>query len=396
MARRTVVVLAAVMALFLTTLAPAGAAAGDPDALPLHAAKYMDRSQRTTRAEAVADALRYDVLLGKERSYGPHLAAMKDANPDVVVLAYMNGTFAQSADEFPSDWYSRDSNGDIVRSKRWDNFMMDPLHPEWLRNRRQECKRFVDDLGFDGCVLDVLGPGPVMPGAFVDKEPINSATGRRWSIPEWLDAANALARHVKRGVSPAMVLANNLGDGAKYYDLNTKRLMRGIDGAMVEGFLRHGRGSDLTLHHTVADWERHVEMLRHAGKRGNRIFTVTKTWTDEGTAAEKERWRLFSLATFLMGSDGGHRWFFTSDEQGEPTAHPDWYDEQIGTPKGMYRERGNGVYQRNFTQAKVYANPHDDARTVRIPRGDARTIQGDPISGRVTLEPHSGLVIVWD
>src|SRR4051812_8298471 len=49
-----------------------------------------------TQDQAVAAATRYDVIVAYPGAFSSSLGAMRAANPDLVVLAYMNGTFVPS------------------------------------------------------------------------------------------------------------------------------------------------------------------------------------------------------------------------------------------------------------------------------------------------------------
>ena len=53
------------------------------------------RPQAHTREQAVADAMRFDVISATVDMYRDHVSAMRAANASLVMLAYMNCTFAQ-------------------------------------------------------------------------------------------------------------------------------------------------------------------------------------------------------------------------------------------------------------------------------------------------------------
>ena len=77
------------------------------------------KAQTPTLAQALAAAHDYDLILATKNSYAPYVAQMRQANPDLKIVAYLNGTYAQSdqASAYPESWYARAADGSKVRSK---------------------------------------------------------------------------------------------------------------------------------------------------------------------------------------------------------------------------------------------------------------------------------------
>ena len=80
------------------------------------------------RKKAVKHALNNDLLTAHVQAYKGDVAAMKRANPRLIILAYMNALYAHTkeGDKYPADWYMRDSNGDRVRNRNTGNWLMNP------------------------------------------------------------------------------------------------------------------------------------------------------------------------------------------------------------------------------------------------------------------------------
>ena len=130
----------------------------------------------------------------------------------------MNGAFAQAreGDAYPDAWYARDANGSKVRSVGFGNWLMDVTEPGWIDDRARTCERHVA-AGLDGCMLDLLGTAPLLPG-YATGIPIDARTQEAWRAKDWLAATSAIARAVQRTVRPAIVIGNGLGTGPRFFD----------------------------------------------------------------------------------------------------------------------------------------------------------------------------------
>src|SRR5436309_857296 len=121
---------AAVLPLSLTGSGSAGATNGT---LLKRWAATMDggaAAQAVTQDQAVADATSLDVIVARKGTFTPYLAAMRSANPNLKLLVYLNGAYAQqnqgpSTGAYPSSWYAKGTNGAPVTSKSEGNWLMD-------------------------------------------------------------------------------------------------------------------------------------------------------------------------------------------------------------------------------------------------------------------------------
>jgi hypothetical protein len=111
----------------------------------------MSGTQAVTQDQAVADAQNYDVIVANKRVFTPYLAAMHAANPDLKVVAYMNGAYAQknqgpgTTRGYPATWYLKDANGNYITSFSDGNWLMDVTNPGWISDREQACSSLVTD-----------------------------------------------------------------------------------------------------------------------------------------------------------------------------------------------------------------------------------------------------------
>lgn len=344
-----------------------------------------------TEAEAVDHAERFPLITARRDSYGPHVPAMKQANPDLTLFAYMNGAFAQAnqGDAFPSSWYLYDAQGNKI-TNNWNIYLMNPAHTGWVASRVEQCIQFLSVSSYDGCMLDNMGAGAIWPGS-LSAQPINPATGSHWTNNEWLQATTQLTAAVKQDIAPRPVLANGLVSGQSYFNQGapSSRLLEAADYGLAETFVRTA-GQGIAQYRTEAAWKADVDMLLDASQRGGQVLTLTKVWVD-ATDAQMEKWYRYALATFLLGDDGTHHFAFgrgwgTDTMQALPhTSLP------LGTPVGPYA-KVDGVYQRSYTDGLTLVNPTSDPVTVPLP---ARYVDLDGLttSGSLTLAPYSGTVL---
>ena len=123
-------------------------------------------------------------------------------------------------------------------------------------------------------------------------------------------------------------------------------------------------------------------MVAQAEAEGRVVMVETKLW-ETASAALVNRWRAFTLGSFLLGTTGRSTWFlFTpaSTFAGMTVAHP-WDDVPVGPPLGPYSRQGTGgAYVRGFTSGFVAVNPGGTTVNVSL-AGTWRNLQGQTQSG---------------
>jgi hypothetical protein len=341
-----------------------------------------------TASTAALQARGFQVIAAHPWTYRSDLARMRRERPGLVLLAYLNGTFAQASQRqtYPASWYLRDATGHKVRSREWGNYLMDPANPAWIADRVARCRRFLGIGGDDGCMVDMLGTAPIYDW-YVTGTPIDPRTGQRWTAASWLAATARLGAAIRAGVGDAIVIANGLGDGRRFFDANapSEQILDGIDGAIADGWLRTAERSAERFPGVTA-WTRDVEMLASTDKS---VFVETKVWTT-ATPEQVAAWRRFALASFLLGSDGHAYFSFSDDPHGDAAPDRLAASVRIGDPVGTFREV-DGLFERSFSNGIVVVNPTAGPASTDL-GADYRDEAGAVVSS-VTLDAHSAVIL---
>jgi len=378
--------------------APRASIETSPPPTPLASGAWAAQNQagagRVDRADAVADARRFDIIVSLPSTYRRQVAAMKAANPQLVLLALVSATLAGhdlSPSALPRNWYLRDELGHRVRSNGlWiPQYLMDPSAPGWIRDRVRTCRRALHLSGYAGCMVDVLGLAPLDPN-YVSGLPVDPATGEVWTNGKWLETTSHLAAEVKAHVAGAVVVGNGLMSGPRYFDPSapTSQILEGVDGGVAEAWLR-GAWQPLARYPTEEQWKQSVDMLADVEHRGKELLVLTKAWA-AGTAAEKDAWHEFALASFLLGENARTFFSFSSGFNGDPTAADPMWGIQLGSPTGAYTQIDN-AYMRSFQNGLVLVNPTLVATTVPLDHTYV-TMRGTSVK-MVTLEPHTAEIL---
>jgi hypothetical protein len=305
------------------------------------------------------------------------------------VNAIYGETWLVNRGEYPETWFAHDAAGNRVTSVAFGKHIMDVSNPLWWENRAAKCLDVMARSGYTGCFLDVLGPGPLLPGES-SAMPVNPSTGREWTESEWLEATTQLADHVRGRLGVATVYGNALGSGKRYFDpvAPTSVVLDALDGLMAEIFVRPAT-EPVTQYRKESVWKEDVDMLVDAGANGRRVLVTTKLWV-AATTTQTDAWHEYALATFLLGTNGNSSFSFLPDRH-DPTVGHSWWDLDIGTPTGDYYV-ADGVYQRDFTLGKALVNPTDDPRTVPIGSGWV-DLDAEPTPDTITLQPHTAIIL---
>ena len=352
---------------------------------------YMTPKTRYTMAQAVQIAKTYDLIAAHRGQFDSYLAAMKAANPKLVVLIYFNGSLAQKhqGTTYPASWYAHDQSGHQITSRLFGNYLMDVGNSGWAGTVAHECATAVAAAPFDGCFIDMLGDA-VLFRSFLSGVPINPATGHPWTTKERMDATTAIAQGV-RSALPAgkIVMANGLDAGFRYYDpvAPSSELLAGADAGLAEIWLRQAT-RPVTQFRTTAQWLQDVQMMGAATALGRAMAVTTKVWIG-ATAAEVKRWHAYSLASFLLGTMGTSYYAFLSPNTPSAfTANNPWDHLRVGAPLGSMTLTG-GVYERSYTHALALVNPGSTTQTVAVTK--CTTLEGKAVTS-ITLAPDTGEV----
>ena len=331
--------------------------------------------------------------MAKATQFAPHLAAIRAANPNVVVLVYLNGAFTGQDRSYPEALYAHDAQGERIFSREWQKWMMDVSNPDWAAAVAKECADDLKASGYHGCYVDMLGTAPLTDG-YVSSPPINPATGAVWTKNDYVAATSALGARVERANASFIVVGNGLANGKRYFTAPgaTARLLTGLDGGNAEGWIR-GANQGVEQFRKEREWLKDVDMLVNAGAKGKTVLAMTKLWV-AATPAQVDRWHRYALASFLLGNDGNSYFSFYSDRNRhsitEASTPHRWDDLDVGQPTGPYA-KVNGVYRRNFTGGIAFVNPTAVPVTVTLPRAYT-DLDGAEVTS-VTLAPNTGEVL---
>jgi hypothetical protein len=333
-------------------------------------------------AQSVQDAGNFNFITAHSIAYGcpvppptggcpaSRVPAMRSANPRLKIFLYMNATFAQSYQPpggpggFDPAWYAKDAHGSYVKNPTSGNYLMDPTSPGWIQHDADWCKSQLT--GYDGCYLDALGLAPLQAG-YLSAFPINPATKKPWTKPDWIRATASLAKQVRALVRPITVFGNGLTNGTFFFDPSqpTKQIVDGLDGGVAEGWLRLST-APVGAYPPVATWKQNVDMIPVVEGEGKPLLVVTKLWSS-ATPAQQAAWLQYSLATFLLGTGGRSAFFFSGSAATSRTTPYTIYGTNVGTPTATYA-LSQGVYQRPFSNGLVIVNPGTSTVKVTLSR----------------------------
>jgi hypothetical protein len=302
----------------------------------------------------------------------------------------MNGTFVHSSQmsSYPSSWFLHNSSGQPLHSG-YNNYVMDPTNSGWVADRVKTCQQSIGS-SYDGCMIDMLGSAPTQPG-YLNGTAINPATNQPYTAADWLAATTKIGAAVAHGVAPKIVIGNGLGSGVRYFDpaAPSEQLFGGIYGAIGEAWLKNP-GSSAATYPTQAKWQQNIDALVDAGNRGRSVMAMTKTWGG-GSASQIDAWHRFSLASFLLGTNGGSYFEFSSANNQAGIVYDSPYEHvNVGMPTGAYTKNGN-VYQRSFTTGMALVNPTSTTNSVSLSQTYC-DLNGSKVNS-VTLGPDGADVL---
>ena len=110
-------------------------------------------------------------------------------------------------------------------------------------------------------------------------------------------------------------------------------------------------------------------MLVDAGAHGKVVLAKTKVWIS-ASAAAKERWHRYALATFLLGTDGYELLRLQRRGPGKPEAEGALERLDLGHPTEGYAEGRRRFTDRTWSNGIVYVNP----TTVSVNRRPRRPV----------------------
>jgi Hypothetical glycosyl hydrolase family 15 len=374
---------------------PPAASAGLPASSSIigrFAPVYMGSHWNFTLAQAVALAKNFDVIAAQANVFPKYVSAMKAANPNLRIIAYVNGMFdlTSGGTAYPSSWYAHDARGARIRST-FGNYLLNPGNAVWAQSVGKQCSDAISKSHYDGCFLDTLGTAPLDPG-YCTGLAIDPATGKVWTQTQWLQATSTVAKTVQSANPNAIVMDNGLADGQKYYNPSgsTSPLIAATHVGMVELWLR-SNGTPANKFKSEAEWLQDVDMLINAQAQGFWIATTTKLWVP-ASGAQQSEWEKYSLASFLMAANGKAYISFMPNRTNSGLIFDSSLEHlAIGTPTDAFKKVGS-VYERTFTRGIAMVNVSGSPVTLTFGTS-FRNLAGQSVTSEV-LPPNSGDVLV--
>jgi hypothetical protein len=355
---------------------------------------YMASGRPFTLEQAIALAKSTDLVVDVPQDLGGYVPAMKAANPNLKVLVYLNGTFAQHSqlNSYPSAEYMRNASGGVVESGGWGNYLMQFEDTTWQNDRAATCQSLIaTGPGYDGCFIDMVGSGALIPN-YLDTAPINPATGQVWTVTDWTNNVATLLQTIRAANPGAIIEGNGIDDGPRWFDpsLNEQLMASNVNIVMAEEWLIDSADS-LDYYEPLSAWQQDVDAVQAVDASGEAVEATTKTW-GTGTPAEIAQWHSFALASFMLAT-GGHSYFSFLPN----TLSGTWTDsplehQNIGEPLGAYGY-SDGAYVRYFSEGLAIVNPGLTTVTYTLPAGTYTGEDGTVYAATITLPPHTGHVL---
>ena len=345
------------------TLAEATIGTGGTGSFPVQVGVYdNEQGGQPSTAVAVARARQFDFITAGAYQYRANVAAMRAANPDLVLQVYVNGTHTRDAG-LPEGQYCHDASGArIVTNGNWSgNILMNPANPGWRTTLLTEVNDALSLSGYDGVFLDVLGRGALLYS--VTGRCIDPRTGDAYTAADWERETSELARSIKENTAHPVV-ANGASRGTIYFSAPPSSVIaQYADGGLAEGFTRNG--AFFEGFYTEAQLLKDVAMVAD----GPVMHVLTKEWRPVTQEVEDREMR-YAFATFLLATDGDDVFGWTGS-QGTITQFDPLWDTDLGPPSGPYYAVGSGSYRRDFARGHVLVDTVAHTGSIVVaPSGD--------------------------
>jgi hypothetical protein len=364
------------------------------------AAPYMS-GKVPADADVESIARRFPVLAIQQGSFTkPQIDRMRAVNPNLSLLVYINGSFAQSsqapgsASGYPESWYAKDAKGAHPYSRNFHNWLMRMWSPEWQADRARACTDAIAKIpDSNGCFVDMLGVAPIH-GTYMSTIPVNDS-GAKWTDQAWMAQTGANMNNIAAKNPSALVMGTGLSSGRYYFSLGTDQLLlnSAASGAMSELWGRQATDK-VTTYKSEATWKQDVDMLVDAASKGKSVFATVKLWVSN-TPAQAKSWHAYTLGSFLLGTDGKQFYNFSTAKTtaGITDAQPTFNAVDVGTPLGAYSKPG--CYVREFSKGFSAVNPTKASCTASVPAGSFTDLDGSSVAGgaNISLAPNTATVL---
>lgn len=204
----------------------------------------------------------------------------------------------------------------------------------------------------------------------------------RADIVSWATRMQSALHALKHPL--ALVINFGLGSIAPN-DTYVQQLIRHTDGILDEGsFTNYGNG-----YITDDNWVQLVNLIKEVQSLKKPYYSIDE-FSTKSLSHDQIQW---ALSSYLMGKDHLATIFISASQQyGSDLRYPE-YNANIGTPEGdMYKDQL--VYWRKYSNGLVVVNPSSSSSySVQI-SGSYVDSYGNHIGKDLTLQPHSGMLLL--
>lgn len=290
------------------------------------------------------------------------LKELRKMNPKIKILKYLNtGHFYESMKDFNDfsqkhdDWFAKNLKSERVRAVASKAYVMEPSSQGYQNWVISWTDLFIKK-GYDGIMADAFYY-PIYPpfSNYYDSAPLNPATGKEYTLSEWLNAKNNLFKKVKEKLGSKLLIVNGYPNGRTYYKYGGGNLIKYVDGVWIEAFIKW----PTEPYRSVSDWKKDILMLKELSATGKFIMTQTKLIKGKENDAEAEKIKSFAFNSYLLAANKNSYFELnTLDSNGWDGESINYqnYKIQLGHPLKDFYIKGS-VFQRNFSKATVIVNP---------------------------------------
>ena len=346
-------------------------------------------------------AKRYDSVWGAEVD---HVAAWRSGNPNIFISYYLpfHREHRDLAIGHPlhdlaywkavhPDWILYKCDRVTPAYKFGDPSMpLDFANPALVSWQIQTYAQPASERGYDGIAADNVGLENLHGacGVYIKGKWVQRYTGQlddpRWSadVIIWLTRMQQALHHLQH----PLALIPNLSLGKlSPSDPMIQQAVSHTDGVLDEdSFTRSGAG-----YLTGNDWIQTIRFMQSLQQQYKAYYIINQLLS---VGRAEIQW---AVASYLMGKEHSAALFISTVQGYGGNLWNSAYDAQIGSPSGpMYQMQG--IYARNYSHGLSIVNPSATVSyTVILGPGDQyRDLYGTPVSGTITMPPHSGMVLL--
>jgi hypothetical protein len=372
--------------------------------LPLVAQLDHPPARQWRDEDLQALARTYRAIGDRAVNFSPEqLKRLREINPDMIIIKYISavtihgkGRARKALERYPEAvLYDEDGNPEPpLWNRRGKGILFDPAHPIWRKYLISEIKAFIKK-GYDGAMLDETLMVNTLSRKFTA---INPRSGKIYSSDEFRQDIYTCLQSIREAIGDkALLIANSVAYGEKYFARDPRHFLTIVDGVVAEGFRGPAHWPCDKLFRGKA-WKNNVDMLVDVEKRGKHLIATVKLLKKQWESFSKDkqdRIALFHICSFLMGKGEknclGLKIFDEDDWRRSYRLKNPLAGLELGPPLGNYQKK-DGVYQRDFRFARVFVNPSKQ-NIYLVLKGNFMNRKGEKIES-LQLPPGNGEILL--